>query len=171
MRNENWKPIPGYEGRYWVSDKGRIYSNGKRKMIMNPSVTRDGYLSVQLFCDGQYRHMKVHRAVALAFIENPDNKETVNHKDCNKTNNAVENLEWSTRSEQEVHAYKNGKKTNFPRLIGTGNYSHKLDEDAVRDIRKRSAEGESPTKLAREYGVCRDSIYNVVNGYYWKDVK
>lgn len=98
---EIWKPI-GYDG-YEVSNFGRIKSykydkvNGK---IMHPSKDTKGYLQLDLQLDGRKRqnrvHLAVHRLVAQAFIPNPDNLPQVNHKDEDKTNNHVDNLEWCT---------------------------------------------------------------------------
>lgn len=98
---EIWKPI-GYEG-YEVSNLGRVKSykydkiNGK---IMKPYKNTKGYLQIDLQLDGRKRenrvHLSVHRLVAIAFIPNPDNLPQVNHKDEDKINNCVDNLEWCT---------------------------------------------------------------------------
>lgn len=118
MKDETvWKSIHGYEGIYIVSNSGIIKSldrldakGGKRKgRVIKPSFSKDGYLYVGL-CNGKHKTFKVHRIVAREFINNQHNKETVNHIDGDKTNNNVYNLEWSTREEQLVHAYKNNLK-------------------------------------------------------------
>lgn len=97
---ELWKEVDGYNGRYEVSTHGRIKSyaqdktNGKIK-VGNP--TKKGYLTF-LFYDGNghKKWIPVHRIVAMAFIDNPDNLPQINHKDEDKTNNYVSNLEWCT---------------------------------------------------------------------------
>lgn len=91
---EIYKDIKGYEGKYQVSNLGNVkslhYNNTNREKVMKPSV-RKGYLSVDL----GYRNPRlVHRLVAEAFLENPNNLPCVNHKDENKRNNCVDNLEW-----------------------------------------------------------------------------
>lgn len=95
---ERWKAIVGYEGLYDISDKGRVKSLGNNKSrkekILNPAKNHKGYLFVVLYKDGHGKTIKVHRLVAEAFIPNPNNLETINHKDEVKTNNAVSNLEW-----------------------------------------------------------------------------
>ena len=95
MRENVRKPIPGYEGLYEVDECGRIFSSktGEQK---KQRVSDKGYKVVSLYKDGGYKNVKVHRAVAMAFIENPNNLPVINHKDEDKTNNFVENLEWCT---------------------------------------------------------------------------
>lgn len=101
MKKEEWRVIPGYDGLYMVSNFGRVKSmnykcTGKER-ILNPLPNR-GYLSVVLYKNGKGKQYKVHRLVAMAFIPNPDNLPCVNHKDEDKTNNRVENLEWCNHS-------------------------------------------------------------------------
>ena len=91
-----WRPVPGYDG-YFVSNTGIIQSR-KRKTPLNLSYVtkKDGYLRAYLCKDGKMKAFYVHRVVALAFIENPQNLPFINHKDECKTNNNVDNLEWCT---------------------------------------------------------------------------
>ena len=104
---EVWRDVVGYEGLYQVSDLGRVrtlahVTNGKpqkariRKAIKH---VKTGYLLVSLSKDGEQKNLYVHRLVALAFVDNPDNKPTVNHKNEIKTDNRAENLEWMTLPE------------------------------------------------------------------------
>ena len=95
---EIWKPIDGYEGKYEVSNFGRVRSYAQdrsRGKIKTGNRTFKGYLSFTLYDDdGRRRHIPVHRLVAKAFIPNPHDLPQVNHKDEDKTNNRVDNLEW-----------------------------------------------------------------------------
>ena len=95
---ENWKAIAGYGGQYEVSDLGRVkslnYNRTGKEKILKLLNHRGGYLQVTLCKDGHVKNMLVHRLVAQAFIPNPDNLETINHKDEVKTNNVASNLEW-----------------------------------------------------------------------------
>ena len=98
MTEEIWKDIAGYEGLYKVSNLGRVKSLCKNK-LMCPRANKRGYYQINLYSDSKTRKMYlVHRLVATAFIDNPDNLPIVNHKDENTSNNCVENLEWCSVS-------------------------------------------------------------------------
>ena len=103
---ETWKTInefPNYE----ISSHGRVYSR-KRDIILKPYYDGWKYPKVSLQYNGRRVDRTIHRLVAEAFIPNTLNKPEVNHLDGNKDNNRVDNLEWVTRSENEIHAFKNG---------------------------------------------------------------
>lgn len=92
------RDIPGFGGHYVVSQDGDIYRVLKKGYrLIHPKVTRCSYIYAQLHVDGKKKGIMVHRAVALAYLPNPDNLPEVNHKDEDKTNNSVDNLEWCTR--------------------------------------------------------------------------
>lgn len=103
---EVWKEINGADG-YFVSSKGRVKHVKKSgEKILKPAVFGVDYLGLYL---GRGRHKKVHRLVAEAFIPNPDGLPEVNHKDGNKSNNAVENLEWVSHSKNVLHSFEIGR--------------------------------------------------------------
>lgn len=125
MENEKWKSVVGFEGCYEVSDCGsvrslpRLSAKGSRlkgQPIALVANKNDGYLRVNLRgASGEKTTKLLHRVVAEAFIDNPDLKPEVNHKDGNKRNNHAHNLEWCTASENQQHALKNGlRKLNDP---------------------------------------------------------
>ena len=105
---EKWRDIPGYEGFYQVSDLGNIRSIRFNKIRNMKSWASHGYRAVELCINNNRYTVGIHRLVALTFIPNPENKPEVNHKDRNKSNNNVENLEWVTQSENVAHAYRHG---------------------------------------------------------------
>ena len=100
---EIYKDIHGYEGKYQITSWGRVWNVDAETFLM-PEETDKGYLRVDLYgTDGKRRHYKVHRLVAEAFLANLFNKPQVNHKDGNKHNNSVTNLEWVTDEENKFH--------------------------------------------------------------------
>ena len=103
--NEEFKEIEGYP-KYGVSRDGRIINSRNHEKALRNS--RDGYMVVNLYHNGIESKKRVHRLVAETYIPNPDNKPDVNHKDGNKHNNSVGNLEWVTKSENMIHAYQTG---------------------------------------------------------------
>lgn len=112
-----WKPVKGYEGLYEVSDNGNVRGlakiTGKRQIpihIMTSRISKFGYVMVSLCKNSKIFNASVHRLVAEAFIPNPDNLPCVNHIDGNKRNNTIQNLEWCSYSENNLHAYKTGLK-------------------------------------------------------------
>jgi len=101
MQKEIWKPVAGYEEFYAVSNLGRVKSLGNDKLrkekILKPTDNGKGYLQVCLYRDGKGKMFQVHRLVATAFIPNPLGLPEINHKDEDKANNAVSNIEWTSR--------------------------------------------------------------------------
>lgn len=104
---EIWKDIPNTNGQYKVSNQGRVMTT-KTGRILTPVVDARGYERVCLFKADRDHRYKVHRLVAIAFLTNPKGKEQVNHKDGNKRNNCVDNLEWVTNEENMHHSRING---------------------------------------------------------------
>lgn len=99
--DEVWRTVVGYEGKYMVSNIGRVKSLVSN-CILN-QYDRNGYPHVGLYKNLKTKSLKVHRLVAVAFVGNPDNKPFVNHKDGTRNNNHVENLEWVTNQENRQH--------------------------------------------------------------------
>lgn len=163
--NEIWKPIEKLNGRYEISNKGRIRGVWSGK-ILKQFKSNAGYLNVRVH-GGHNKNVTVyiHQMVAQTFIPNPENKSVVNHKDGIKTNNSADNLEWVTYQENTLHARDMG-------MIGGSKHPRsKLSEDDIAEIRKnykhRSKEY-GLTPMSKKYGVTKSAIYSVVNGKTWK---
>lgn len=119
MNKEQWKPIIGYEKYYEVSDAGRVRSKNrvityneksylkKGRILKLTKHHKNSYLNCTLSVNNIHKLMSAHRLVATEFIENPQNLPEVNHKDGNKSNNHVSNLEWTNRESNVRHANEN----------------------------------------------------------------
>lgn len=179
-----WREIEGYEGYYEVSDTGEVRSvdravpdkklgtkrlKGKAmKLSESKDKKRDGqgYLVVNLRKNHTSTVVQVHRLVAFAFIANPNNLPTVNHKDGNKHNNVVDNLEWATYAENNIHALKS--ELRHPRRCDIA----MVDSDGV-----IINEFKSVSEASRETGIGRGVISHCVNGrirtaggFVWKKI-
>lgn len=122
-----WKkvPIPEYEGLYEVSDEGEV-RNLRSGRLLRPKQTKAGYYRVALANHGVVRSVSIHRLVALAFVDNPNGKQTVNHINEIKTDNRAENLEWATSCEQNIHG------TRIERSVAHTNYkARRIDYSVV----------------------------------------
>ena len=106
---EIWKPIVGTKGFIEVSNEGRVRSllRGEPR-VLKTQIDNKGYHRIRVTIEREKMSYKIHREVAKAFIPNPDNLPQVNHKDGNKSNNAVDNLEWITNIGNAHHAIENG---------------------------------------------------------------
>lgn len=179
---EQWMPAVGWVGYYEVSSCGRVRSvtrTVQRKFrdgtlvestfterFMRPVYDYKGYATVVMTKNGKGKQVKIHRLVALAFLNNPLNKPTVNHINGVKDDNRVENLEWSTHSENSLHAFATGLNSHK----GTRNPSAILDDAKVMEIRRKCLAGQSTRTLANEYGVSLQTIRAIRAGRTWRHV-
>ncbi len=170
---EIWKDLSEYESLYKVSNLGRVKSlprKGTRGGILLLDKTRNKYLCVQLHKNGKQKNTMIHRLVAEVFLDNKDNKPYINHKDCDKFNNKVENLEWCTHRENIIHSILNGIHK-IPDNRGENHGNSKLTRENVLEIRSKYIPRiYTLTKLASEYGVYNETIRDVVNGKTWNHV-
>lgn len=158
---EEFKPITGYEA-YEVSTLGVIKKGNK---IMNPPTYSTGYKVQKLSRNGKSKRVMVHRLVAETFIPKQEGKDVVNHKDGNKQNNAVTNLEWCTLQENCNHATKYGLKSK-----GSTHPTSKLKEEDIPSIRLLLEAKVPQRKIAEQYGVCQATIRDIKNNLTWKHV-
>lgn len=176
---EIWKDVKGYEGAYQVSSFGRVRSLDRKVpskygkfrkvkgMILKQGADKDGYKKVNLKKSQKGKSSRVHRLVAEAFINNPENKPQVNHINGIKNDNRLLNLEWATLSENRQHAYDTGLQGSESRK-GTKSNFNKLTEEQVLAIRK-AAEHQNITqkKLAKVYNVTTGCIQSVISKKSW----
>jgi hypothetical protein len=156
----NLRPIPGHEN-YLVSDTGRVFKWPKE---INPKKDKDGYLQLALWNRGKPTHFKVHRLVALAFLG--PNTLQVNHKDGDKTNNHVFNLEYVTVSENISHAYRTGLKS----AKGVKNSQALLNDELVLKIRNEFEVEQNVSALSRKFKINRRTLSDVVRRVTWSHV-
>jgi len=168
---EVWKDIIGQNGHYEISNFGKVRSTDRtidtirwpqklKGKILKQRTNKTGYLFIKI----RGIAYRPHRLVAEYFIDNPENKPCINHKDCNKLNNHVNNLEWVTYSQNMFHAVENGL---YP--LGENIKTSKLTFKDVKDIRKLyTANKYIQRELAEIYGVTRFAISKVVRNKTWK---
>lgn len=165
LDGEIWRDIAGYDGDYQVSTFARIksFKNGKVR-ILKPTISGD-YIRIELCKDGVQKQFSVHRLVAEAFIPNPEGKPEVNHKDGKKFNCVVENLEWSTRSENIKHAFDTGLEE--PNR-GENNWQASLTNEQAEYIRE-NPDGLTGVELAKKLNVTATVISEIQRGLIYKD--
>lgn len=156
------RPVKGYEGYYSVTDRGEIFTDatGHKKKAQ----IHFGYESVGLFKKQKSQMKRVHRLVAEAFIPNPENKPDINHKNCIKTDNRVENLEWVTKQENNTHAWENG--LNVIRY-GVDTSCAKLENIQVLIIKEALIKGFRSKEIASYFKVDPSNISHIKRGKTW----
>ena len=160
---ERFKDVPGFEGRYMVSSYGYIVAFTRRhhnKRLVS-SLGPTGYLFVRLTReDGTKKNFILHTLIAKLFIDNPEKKPQVNHKDLNRLNNHVGNLEWATALENMRHAVVERRKRGIKRK----NKSDVLYEDALEIRRLRQEKKLTYRELAEIFKLNINTIYKIVKG-------
>lgn len=172
---EIWKDIKEYEGKYQVSNLGKVKSLFREKrtkcngvQLVNERVLAPNlnglYSTVTLSKDGIVTTRTIHSLVLKNFIENPLNKPCCNHKDGKKRNNIVSNLEWCTYSENLKHAFRHNLRSHK----GSKCPNSKLYEEDVFKIKKSLKDGVKCIDLAREFNVHKGTISAIKNGLSWR---
>lgn len=179
---EVWKDVAGWEGLYQVSNLGRVkslprkvpYPRGQgwysvKGKILKPQVNaKTGYLMVNLKYGGELERKSIHRMVAELFIPNPQRLPEVNHRDGDKTNPHVLNLEWATESDNAIHAYATGL---IKIVVGEAVSSAKLTEVQVLQIRELCKQsGARDELIAQSFNVSRKCIAKIRTRETWKHI-
>lgn len=177
---EEWRAVEGYEGYYEVSNQGRVRGLPREIMVKGRPhrlpgrervvhLRKDGYPQVVLTRDNKKRPFKVHVLVAAAFIGPRPEGYDVNHRNADRADNRAGNLEYVTRSENNLHAMKLGRMS-IPGLKGEQHPHAKLTADSVRYIRAMKGV-KTNRELAAEFGVSQAVIWRAQAGETWKSVR
>lgn len=161
VEGEQWSQIPGVDGRYFISDRGRLFNGGTGGHcgIVKPRIVSKGYLAYSLPVDGRLWPFRAHVLVAKAFIPRPrPEADQVNHIDGDKTNNCIENLEWVTQSENVSHSVH---------VLGHLPSNRRFTDDEVRAIR---SDPRGCKKMARAYHCGKTTILNIRSGKSYQEV-
>ena len=177
MKNEEWRDVVGYEGRYQVSSMGRVkslerknsYGRTVKERILKGALDKCGYLKIGLYgSTGKQKWFQVHRLVGEAFIQNPDEKPQINHINEIKTDNRACNLEWCTCKENINHGSRNER---VAKALGKPIAQYTLDGKLVK-VWPSTAEVERQTGFGQRciWGVA-NGRYKQAYGYIWKYVE
>lgn len=182
MNTEEWRAVVGYEGLYEVSSLGLVRSVDRvrphglggasrtlRGRVIRGWINCKGYLHVAMSKNGVVEKRAVHTIVCDAFYPDSRDRECTNHKDGNKLNNCAFNIEPSTYSANNSHAFRTGLKGPSG-TIGERNGLSKLNSMLVLEARRRARDGESEASIAREVGVSASTINRVISGKTWRHV-
>lgn len=156
-------PIVGYSELYSVDNNGNIFSFEYKKFL---KTNIKEYVHVTLYKNGQPKTHLLHRIIAEAFLLNPDNLPEVNHKNGNKLDNSIENLEWITKSGNAQHAMSLGL---LKSRSGESNGNAKISEKDVKYIRSM-AKVKSQSQIAKELNISQTLVSQVQMGKIWKHV-
>lgn len=165
-KEEIWRDIPRYLEKYKASNLGNIYSI-KNNQKLKTNISQNGYERLNLYSDGKRIKEYVHRLVAEAFLENKDNKEFVNHIDENKLNNNINNLEWTTNSENQLHGTcisKIQKALSFP-VVKISITNEIIEEySSIKDAALSIKDNASTSSISK---ACK-GILKTAYGFKWK---
>jgi hypothetical protein len=180
-KGERWRPVVDYEGLYSVSNFGRVRSErnttrSKKGAVVTPMQMPNGYLNIGLSAPGYERKTwLVHRLVAEAFLGLPADSKQVNHKNGDKTDNRLCNLEWVTPRDNQQHRFTN---LGHKRIQGEANPRGKLTEESAREVLRlwstrpdRAVAPDHPLSqesLAKRFGIRIHAISRLVRGETWK---
>lgn len=177
IAGEKWRHAVGFSDKYFVSNMGRIFTTSAHGKKNNPTIMKPArsfdkrrgtweYLKTAL--DG--KRVVVHRVVAKTWVDNPENKPFVNHKNGDKADNRAENLEWCTTSENILHAYRTGLEK---KVLGQRHHAAKMTDEQVRQFKWEWHNDRKMTRkeYAKYFGVSEATIKDIVSGRSWSWLK
>lgn len=178
IEGELFRNVKNTNGIYWISNYGRLltlnHRNSGKAKIMKPAKDANGYLRTMIVSNGKLKTIKIHRLVAEAWIENPENKSQVNHIDFDRSNNKANNLEWMTPKENTEYSYKAGriKKPICTKFVkGSDIGTSILTESQVLEIRSKfKPRVYTREMLGKEYGVAAATIKDIVLRKSWNHI-
>jgi hypothetical protein len=169
---EEWRPVPGYEGIYEISNLGRLKSfrfRIKGPTILTPNRNSRGYCRYWLYNGTSRKNVAAHRMVLNVFVGTALHGYVCNHKNGIRHDNRLQNLEWVTISDNNSHAYATlNKKPSNP--CGETAGASKLNASQVKEIVSRHRMGETSRSLAKEHSVTDRSINQILSGETWNCV-
>lgn len=158
---EEWKDVFGYEGIYQASTLGNI-KNIKTNKTLKPFKNTNGYYQVELWKNGKGKQIVVHKIIAKTFLSNPSNLPQINHKDENKTNNSIDNLEWCTAKYNSNYGTRN-LKLSSPVICIELNKKYSSIKEASKELK---------IQQAHISGCCaKRKHYKTAGGYHWRYAK
>ena len=173
VTREQWRPIPGYEGYYDVSNFGNLRTYYKNRKLSdayrgaNLHLSTTGYLIAYLHKDKKLFRTAISRLVLLAFVGPPPiGKPYACHGDRNTLNNRLRNLRWGSNADNQADRIKHGTSNR-----GEANGKAILSEEGVKDIKRRLAFGETQASIADDYGIDPSAVSNIKIGRNWGHVQ
>lgn len=169
LEGETIVPVKGFEKRFLITDHGRLFSiNGRHKGIkeLKPAIDGPGYYITNLRMKPKNKYVRVHQLVGDHFVDNPDNKPQLNHKDDNKLNNHYLNLEWCTIAENIKHAVRTG----LLDIKGEKHHNSKLKDSDIQQIFNLRRQGFIMKDIGFIFSVSRRTIGDVLNRNLWTHV-
>lgn len=161
IENEIWKPLIDYEGYYEISNLGRI-RKASTKRIRKISHTKL-YSHILLSKNGQHKTRRIHRLVAETFLPKIKGKNDVNHINGNKNDNRVENLEWVTRRENNLHAYRVLKRK--PSLLGHVPWNKKINQKDIPTMFQLNKRGITTDEIGKIFHLCGSTVRKHLRKY------
>lgn len=172
--SEEWRPVYRWNGKYEISSLGEVRNASTKRKLKATKNNRGGYLQVFVWVDGKTVGANVHRLVAEAFLSNCDELPCVNHKNGNRLDPRVENLEWCTHQQNTKHAI-DILRLDFASNLKTGkgeeSGANRLTEVEVRSIKRLLAKGMRQAEIAARFNTCVTNISSIKRGLTWNHVK